>query len=131
MKSFEQIAPLWSEKLKQSFLNLGKKCEIDGQRLDIKIIQYCIVGEAHDFTGGYHPTVNEIEKIDQSCHTCHGFAIEFYQIGEEVKMLIILVETDHPPVVEIATPKIEKCKLDFEGLKDGFVKHWNDEHEDV
>ena len=98
MKTFEQICPRWSKKLKSK--NPGRPSIVDHKRLDIQNESRCIVGEAWGFTEQY-----VLPRPRKYCPRCLEFSVDiashFYR------------NCVHPNV-----------NIDIHE----FVAHWNKEH---
>jgi len=88
--TFEKIAPYWSKVLDEG-KNLLRPKKIGSKTLHIKKYQFCVVGEAHGFDGGYagkafmeygddpkHFTVKR-------CNKCNNFGMEFMTALETKK----------------------------------------------
>ena len=115
MKSFEEIVPKWSEKIKEFGVQaLAKIHESDHRILDMNNIVNCILGEAWHFSSDY-----EFDKHNKpKCEDCSNYGWGFYRLANKVR-LSIEEEIDENKSLE------EMFKKD----KEEFTKHWNDKHE--
>lgn len=122
VKTFEQIVPLWSEKLKRGYDAASHPCLVDGQELDIALYSTCIVGEAYKFAEnpdhlqGY--SVYDDEEHEQYCSHCENFAGTF---ATQLKDLAYAERECEKTVLKIHEEQ-------FEREKERFVEHWNDKH---
>jgi hypothetical protein len=99
--SFEEICPVWSQKLKNGI------DEIDRMIL-VKDSKYCVVGEAWGFSGkqtGYYiaPLIPLI-----GCWTCVRYGQKFSRAARD-----------------------KKSSENFEPLISDFSRHWNQRHKKV
>ena len=125
MKTFEEIVPKWSEKLKRGYANAREPCIIDGQVLDISKYQVCIAGEAWMFRK------SKLEKEGISCVYSHG--------GEEECEPCIWYANEFDnrlADLEYAEGREDKTDLKeeearFNLVKERFVVHWNEQHENI
>lgn len=111
--SFEQLAPLWWEKIKDDVLNGLNVYIVQNQKLDMREWDCCIVGEAWKFSGKY--SVVDPKTYTFNCPECHDFASQFFHC---------LVQMKYGTVKEAR----DKARSAFEDTKEDFTYHFKNKH---
>ena len=109
-KTFEQIVPRWSKTISDFGIDALLKRHPNGITLDMCDMRTCILGEAWKWNSDYNN--NDTDKYCSEC-AIHGW--EFYYTA-----LAIPHETNKNRIQER-----------FNNNKEGFVEHWNENHENV
>ena len=123
MKTFEEIVPLWSEKLKRGYGNAREPCVINGQVLDITKYQVCIAGEAWKFKSSKEENRSCVYSHggEDWCEACTWFANDFDNI---------LTDLAYDETLEDKS-NLKQDEERFNRLKERFVLHWNENHENI
>ena len=121
MKTFNQIVPKWSKKLKKGYREARSPCYVDDTFLDISAYRHCIVGEAYGFKKGGNYSTYDSSTEKEYCVTCRDFADAFDRcLGDLASSQNCETDTEK----EI----YDTSENRFKRLKKSFAGHWNKNH---